>query len=311
MKRLSHALLALAPALLGAPLLAHAAPAAEAGLVWRGDFESGDLSQWTKSEKVADDRLEVVPSDPALGGRYVLKTTVRQGDDPIDASGNRNELVYVGDPAGGQERFYRWRTMWPEDYPAADDWQLFTQWHHDGTSGSPPVEFYVFGDEIRLRVNGEILWRTPLVRGQWHQFDLHVKWAESEGFVELAFDGQPALPMTPAATLYAGQGVYLKQGLYRDESIQPEQVVFHDGMTIATTRAALDAADAATGASRESPTSPQWALDGSGAVVGMSDAGCDSTGEAGLSSALVGLAGGGLLLRRRRPAAIAASVRRR
>lgn len=320
MTRSSHALLVLVPALLAAPLLAAAAPGTGGqpdGIVWRGDFETGDLSQWTKSEKVDADRLEIVESEPSLGGRYVLRTRVRQGDDPINASGNRNELVYVGDPAGGEERFYRWRTMWPEDYASAEGWQLFTQWHHDGTSGSPPVEFYVFGEEIRLRVNGTVVWTTPLVRGAWHEFDLHVKWSDADGFVELAYDKAPVLPKTAMPTLYEGQGVYLKQGLYRDASIEPEQVLFHDAMTIARTREALDAleAPATTGeglaGNGAMPASPSWTLDESGAVVGLANGGCDSVGGLQLAPALLGLAGGLLLLRRRRPVPVAARVRRR
>lgn len=279
------------------------------GIVWRGDFETGDLSQWNKVERVSDDRLEVVPGDPATtGGKYLLKTTVHQGDDPINASGNRNELVYTGDPASEEERFYRWRTMWPGDYASVEEWQLFTQWHHDGTSGSPPVELYVFGEEMRLRVNEEIVWTAPLERDKWRQFDLHVKWSadENEGFVELDVDGRNVLPRMNVATLYPGEGVYLKMGLYRDENVSEPQTIFHDGMTIATSKAALESSSPSTGGGG----GPEWQYDESGALVGMTgasgSAGCDapSASDAGI----VALFGAGLVLvmqRRRRVAPVA------
>lgn len=86
--------------------------AASASVVWRGDFESGDLSQWSSKQSVSADRLQVVTS-PVAQGRYALKVTVRQGDDPINASGNRNELVYLTYEPSCTERWYRWQTMFP------------------------------------------------------------------------------------------------------------------------------------------------------------------------------------------------------
>ena len=77
---------------------------------------------------------------------------------------------------------------------------------------------------------------APLQRGVWNDFVVHVKWSAnpSVGFVELYHNGQQVVPPTPMATLYPGQGVYVKQGLYRNASIAPQGVVFHDGFTVAT-----------------------------------------------------------------------------
>ncbi|MGI5861645.1 MAG: heparin lyase I family protein [Myxococcales bacterium] len=210
---------------------------ASASVVWRGDFESGDLSQWSSKQSVSNDRLQVV-SSPVAQGRYALKVTVRQGDDPINASGNRNELVYLTYEPSGTERWYRWQTMFPNDYPSANYWQLFTQFHHSGNTGSPPVEFGVIGETLGLQVRSSPVWTTPLKRGVWHDFVLHVKWSPSasEGFIELYYDGQLVLPKTMAATQFSGQSQYLKQGLYRHEAISAVGVVYHDGMIIGTTR---------------------------------------------------------------------------
>ncbi|HEX5748436.1 MAG TPA: heparin lyase I family protein [Archangium sp.] len=201
------------------------------GVVWRGDFETGDRSQWSSTQMVSSDRLQVLPS-PVRQGSYAIKVTVRQGDNPISASGNRNELVKMTNEKEGDEYFYRWSTMFASDYPSANTWQLFTQWHHSGNNGSPPVEFYVNGETISLRVNGStVVWSTPLVRGQWQDFIFHVKWSSnpSVGFVELYRNGQLVLPKRSAATLYSGQTNYLKVGLYRNSTIVPVGVVYHDG----------------------------------------------------------------------------------
>ncbi|HYO59112.1 polysaccharide lyase [Archangium sp.] len=207
-----------------------------AGIVWRGDFETGDISQYTRAQRVSADRLQVVQS-PVRQGRYALKATVRQGDDPIDSSGNRNELVYQGYEKEGSEYYYRWQVMFAPDYPSAKTWQVFTQWHHDGCCGAPPVEFFVYGEELRLTLTDSVTpWTTKLERGVWQDFIFHVKWSPdpSVGFVELWHNGQRVLPRYAHATMNPGDGIYLKLGLYRGDTVQPVGVVYHDGFVQAT-----------------------------------------------------------------------------
>jgi uncharacterized protein (TIGR03382 family) len=225
-------LLRLAPFALLLPTLA------SASTVWKGDFETGNLSQWNREQSVSSNRLLVVGS-PVREGRYALKTTVRQGDDPIHSSGNRNELIYLDREAPGSEYFYKWSTLFPRSFPRSARWQIFTQWHHDGSGGSPPLEFYVVDDQLRMRVGGsrgKIVWRAPLQREHWNDFVLHVKWSPDPGagFVELYHDGKLVLPKMKVATQYRGQRNYLKLGLYRDASISQDAVVFHDGFAQAT-----------------------------------------------------------------------------
>ncbi|MFP2933657.1 heparin lyase I family protein [Pyxidicoccus sp. 3LG] len=212
-------------------------PPTGSSVVWVGDFETNNLSQWSKTQMVSADRLALVAS-PLRQGRYAVKTTVKQGDDPINSSGNRNELVRMTREPAGSEYYYRWSTMFDSTFPSAKTWQLFTQWHHEGDSGSPPVEFYVYGEEIRLNIGGNpgtIVWRTPLVRGQWQDFIFHVKWSpnSSVGFVELYLNGKLVLPKRYIATQYSGQLNYLKVGLYRNDTISQTGIVYHDGWTMA------------------------------------------------------------------------------
>ncbi|WP_163997155.1 heparin lyase I family protein [Pyxidicoccus caerfyrddinensis] len=212
-------------------------PPTGSSVVWVGDFETGSRSQWSSTQMVSADRLALVAS-PLRQGRYALKATVKQGDDPINASGNRNELVRMTREPVGSEYYYRWSTMFDSTYPSAKTWQLFAQWHHDGNSGSPPVEFTVYGEEIRLNIGGNpgvIVWRTPLVRGQWMDFIFHVKWSpdSSVGFVELYLNGKVVLPKRNIATQYSGMLNYLKVGLYRNDTISQVGIVYHDGWTMA------------------------------------------------------------------------------
>jgi hypothetical protein len=198
-------------------------------LVWNGDFETGSLSQWHRAQGVAADRLQVV-SSPARQGGFALKATVKYGDNPIGSSGNRNEVVRLTNEPEGSEYYYRWSTMFAPDFPAPATWQLFTQWHHSGTTGSPPVEFAVNNNNIILYCSKREVWRTPLVRGAWQDFIFHVKWSPnaSVGFMELTLNGKQVLPKKYCATQFPGMTQYLKVGLYRSSSITQTGVVYHD-----------------------------------------------------------------------------------
>lgn len=217
-------------------LLLFLAPEAFAKVVWRGDFETGNLSQYTRTQSVSPERLQVVQS-PSRQGTWALKATVRQGDDPIGASGNRNELLYLSNEPSGSEYYYKWSTRFAPNYPSAKTWQLFAQWHHYGCCGSPPVQFVVNGETMSLSSVGTTVWNAPLVRDQWLDFVFHVKWSANanEGFIEMWLNGKLVVPKRFVATQFPGEVNYLKVGLYRNSTIAQEGVVYHDGWMQATT----------------------------------------------------------------------------
>ncbi len=70
------------------------ARSALADILWVADFETADISQWMGSQVVDDpsDPRVLIVDAPVAQGQYALCVLVRQGDDPIHASGNRNEL---------------------------------------------------------------------------------------------------------------------------------------------------------------------------------------------------------------------------
>jgi hypothetical protein len=130
----------------------------------------------------------------------------------------------------------------PATFPTVNTWQLFTQWHHSGSNGSPPLELLIYGNSLQMKVGGSsgtMPWTVPLVRGVWHDFILHVKWSSnpSVGFLELWFDGSLSLPKKYVATMFAGYTNSLKMGLYRDSNVSQDGVLYLDGMTRATTLA--------------------------------------------------------------------------
>jgi polysaccharide lyase-like protein len=272
-----------------------AATAARASVVWRGDYETRDLSQWDRVDGLMS-RLTIV-SSPVHQGSYALRTVLRAGD--VANNGTRNELVLLQPQTEGMDRYYAWSTMFDASYPSADTWQVFTQWHHSGCCGSPPVELDVVGEKVQLTINTRAVWTAPLVRSVWHDFVVRVRWSANPdlGLVELWYDGRKVVDRLAAQTLYADQIAYLKQGLYRDASIQADGVVYHDGMTIGTTLADVapqlvppppDAgtpdggppADPPDGGTALPPSNPPQSQIGKSGI-GFPSGGCGSAGPVG------------------------------
>jgi hypothetical protein len=235
---------------LAAVAVAAVAPSpANAKIVKRLDFESGTLRQWTDVQALRG-RITTVRS-PVGQGHYAARFVVRPGDDPIGMGGERAELVWLSGEHAGVKSRWRWKTLFPTAFhPKANSaWNYFTQWHHSGYSCAPPVAFGVTTFTSRARISLDIrggrlnvgncsaahhrVWTLQrLRRNRWYAFDFVVKWSpyRSRGYISLRINGRQVIRKTHAATLYKGQGVYVKQGLYRSP-FDRTSVIYHDGMT--------------------------------------------------------------------------------
>jgi hypothetical protein len=202
---------------------------------------------------VAADRLTSVPGASLGRSGNVMRVEVRRGD--VTHDGWRAEALGPRELSRFWSVRYSWWTFFPIGYPAEiklvygpnagnPAFQVFTQWHHSGSSGSPPLAFVVQppkaggGSDFRIRV-GVVASSTgqrhyvgiaDLNRGQWHHFDIEVRWNPTDGWLKVRHNGQQTM-FTPAesdgllqestdrltslATLYPGQHNYLKMGLYR------------------------------------------------------------------------------------------------
>jgi hypothetical protein len=214
---------------------------AEAGILWAGDYETGNLNQWAGAQAVPGGAA--VTTAPLRSGVYAARFVVRPGDDPIGSTGERAELLAWTGETAGVESWWAWSTYFGDDFEPAPNtqWNIFTQWHNSGTTGQSNAHFEVntsttpwtlqlrkFGGE--LIANQVVFTLAPFERNRWFDFVFHVRWAPDDtGFVEVWLDGQLVVPLTYTPTSYFGQGVYLKQGFYRAES-SGTSVVYHDGM---------------------------------------------------------------------------------
>jgi hypothetical protein len=211
-----------------------------AGVVWNGDYQTGNFRQW-KSLQAMPGGATIVTA-PTRGGRYAARFVVRPGDDPIHSKGERAEARAGQRETGGfegRERWYGWSTLFPATAnlpPSSSSWNIFTQFHETSndrcapnislqadTSHVPPaIKVRVLGGALTgCSPSSAVLVRpAPLQLGRWYDFVLHVKWSSdpARGFWELWVDGVRVTARIHMATLYRGQGAYLKQGFYRAAS---------------------------------------------------------------------------------------------
>jgi hypothetical protein len=262
---LKTAILALAAI---APVLPAAAQTSSSSsdVIWVGDFEAGTSSlggncnagqnQWCNDEIIRPQQMQVV-QDPVVQGKYALRVEVKFGDVYNGYSDSRS--LMTGPPQlwedEGNERWYRWQTMWPVGYVGTyPKWDQLSdptvrsnagsvvEWHHDGNgaveTGSAPL--YIGADDNYIwlclvdQTTGacrEHINLASLIRGHWHDFVVHAKWSSDPtvGFLDIWVDGVHVLPMHMCQNKYPGMRNYLVAGLYRNGEIGDPNLLYPDG----------------------------------------------------------------------------------
>lgn len=206
------------------PLLTAAAPAE---VIWRGDFETGNLEQW-KGGAPKSDAVKIV-QDPVREGKYAVR---------IDGSNaakrgtlDRIEFQHQPEPPGtveGTERWFGWSIYLPKKFT---DTMHQVGYFETRNSWSQLMSFEVKGEDIQFstRVPYKLHWsgKGKLTAGHWHDFAVHVLWSRdpAKGFVEIWFDGEKVVPLAKTATLKDENPCFLQVGFMRETSDVPESIV--------------------------------------------------------------------------------------
>lgn len=217
-----------------------AVPAPPGLVQFRGDFDTGDTSQW-ELETAEDYSLTVVDGGPGhpTAGRF----EVRDGDTPVD-SGERSEVRSEDrfDVADGDERWYSFSLKFDNGFSNPGGWCIPMQWHGadedgDASDGSPQLNLECSEDgNLYLKVGDKTeLLIGPLDPGVWHSYVIHVKFSNDPkvAFEEVTRDGQVVIPKTsPKRANMDTPRAYYKLGLYRDPEISGTMVVWFDDVTV-------------------------------------------------------------------------------
>lgn len=242
---------------LTAVLLSIATPASAAGsaavavggrVVFVGDFETNDFTQWSqcqnrkfsgscKSHHVEFYGMRVVGGTAVHQGHHAARFELRNGDRPRWSAGERTEVARYGKAmvTEGDERWYQFSLRFSRTFPAVTGrYLLVMQWHGD-TDRPPPMSLSVRGNGQLVLAGNAVGAPTKVIgdiaRGQWVDYVVHVKFSRTHGWAEVWRNGVRTVPLHSRANMDSATN-YLKTGLYRDVHEKLTAVMWVDGLRV-------------------------------------------------------------------------------
>lgn len=215
-----------------------------AEVLFRADFETGDLTQWgnggTSGRNISPRNVEVV-TDIVQQGRYAGRFTIHEDDVfnerqlRVQVGGPRVTVeegsdtymsfyMYMAEPAKDRDNFFYWEGAPPPRYN-----NVMTWWVEPSEDGLTRIR-YGTGN---LGRNGTE-WDAPFAIGQWHQLAMHVHWSEDPtlGNVRLWFDGK--LVLDRKLKTKGPESVYFCQpGIHRSPHKSSEDTIYFDNFILA------------------------------------------------------------------------------
>ena len=199
---------------------------------WRGDFETGDLSQW--SYLLNPRGLSVVDS-PVVQGRHAARVEITERD--LWPNGlNRVEVEYKPPRsalAEGRRSCFAWRFFLPAALSEAR--------HQIGYWESYPSYKQIMSFEVRgqtisfvTRMPTEhVHWTAPgaVTPNVWHQLATCATWSTdpAAGLVDVWFDGKQVVARGVARTLWDNPN-FVQIGILRDVPVGPEVMFLDDAI---------------------------------------------------------------------------------
>ena len=237
-RTLSRALL-LVTALLGSKQ-------ASAEVLWKGDFETGDLTQWdtTNLIKTGDRDNLVFVTDKVADGTKAAEITLRPDVifEPYNQS--RVEVKHNGlRTKNGEESYYAWSFMVPADAELRSNigyWEsrvtsknTMTFWIEPGEGGT--VIKFGTGD-----LGATLRWTAKLELNEWHRIAIHNIWSQDQnvGKVDVWYDGTQVVTGATAVKRDENE-VFFQMGLHRSDPADPVQVIYIDAARETTTQAEI------------------------------------------------------------------------
>lgn len=165
-----------------------------ADTLWRGDFETGDLSQW--HYLINPDGIRV-QTECVYEGQYAAEITLN-GDARFLWHGNealnRSELKFKpADTREGADVYVGWSFYLPRALsPARHEfgyWESSDSWQQQ-------MRFNIHGETLSFQASGadEVYWRLPggASAGVWHDLAMHIHFSSdpARGHVTIWHDGR-------------------------------------------------------------------------------------------------------------------------
>jgi hypothetical protein len=218
---------------------------ASAKVIFKADFETGDLSEWrgtgTRNQNAARD-IQVV-TDIVQQGKYAGKFTIHE-DDVFNDKQLRVQVggpkitveegsdtymsfyLYMADPPKDRDNFFYWEGTPPPGYD-----NVMTWWVEPKEGGGTLIK-YGTGNLGRDGTH----WAADFTTGKWHQLAMHIHWSEDKdkGNTRLWFDG--ALVLDKKLRTKGPETIYFCQpGIHRSPHTSSVDTIYFDNFILADT----------------------------------------------------------------------------
>ncbi|MEA5497926.1 polysaccharide lyase [Limnoraphis robusta] len=237
-------------------------------LIFVGDFESRDFSQFTDARWEHTKKKVDIVTDPVRYGQYAAKLM-------LDRVKHRDEINYRTDLVPtkgsgylyqniGHEYWYGFSTFIPENWKPDMQSELIAQFHGIEDEGESPrqpmLAIYIYRENYTIKKrwdssansnntdldtkNSRRLWSNKVIydRGRWVDWVFHIKWSfNADGFVQIWKNDQKIVEDQGANCYNDKKGPYFRFGIYKwpwriDEiqapSVVTQRVVYFDEIRI-------------------------------------------------------------------------------
>jgi hypothetical protein len=217
---------------------------AAAEILFKADFETGDLGQFTgKSKNIKPGDIEVV-TDIVHAGKYAGRfsihpyNTINARQLRVQVNGPKVKVkegsdtfvsfyMYMKDAPKDRDNFFYWEGSPPPRYN-----NVMTWWVEPKKDGTGTDIKYGTGNLGRKGVQ----WEADFTIGQWHQLGRHIHWSEdpTTGNAKLWWDG--VVVLDKKVQTKGPQSEYFSQpGIHRDPHSNSVDTIYFDDFIYATT----------------------------------------------------------------------------
>lgn len=220
-------------------------PNARAAVLWKGDFETGDVSQWDGSTAIKTGNRDnlVFVGDQVADGKKAAKITLR--DDIIFEPYNQSrvEVKHVGlHTLDGEDSYFAWSFMVPKDAEIRNN---IGYWESTPTSKNTMTFFIepAQGGGTNLKfgtgdLGQTVRWTVKLELNKWHRLALHNHWSQDPnvGKVDVWYDGTQVVTGASVAKRDVNK-LFFQMGLHRSDPSPPVQDIYIDAAMEADSQA--------------------------------------------------------------------------
>lgn len=219
--------------------------------LWRGDFESGDLTQWSY---LLNPHGLTVQQECVYEGQYAGRARITGEPDMLwhgNAHLNRTEFSYKppAERTGeGQETFFGWSFYLPESL--SENKHEIGYWESD-SSYQQMLRFNIVGQDFSFQetAQAEPFWtKTGFASpGRWHDVVMHIGWSTDakKGYAQIWLDGEDMGKHFFKTLNAADESMFVQLGILRAREESVETILIDNVREARNLKQVLQGADQA------------------------------------------------------------------